>query len=371
MPRAQDFLVPDGHYSRETFQQKLVEVAPKLFPHSKKRKWIKVHGIRTYEDGWKEKLEPYLERKLGDVWQISVPLPNLRRIGQKTTVDFYVTSYTPRLLLFYSASTSWEYERTLRKVVNVTPGFGQMWIRPKTFEDMVAHFVDVFDPVVEEFRARRYGDETLPARIRPRMNRQVHWTASDSFETLKELKELYGVRPYSTTMRLRKGIIQMTDDGMMVITRINSEMFEAVDEALSFVEEEETRMTSDSQQVRFQIERTKAQQGTIAVPMLVSGQILLGEAELGKDSVERIRDNYSSRFEFVNSHEREGSFSWVATAKDKDKDSLFGISADARAMFLVPRVHVTFESFLDFYKAVLNEVDPTATFQLMGNGSKR
>jgi hypothetical protein len=370
MTRVQDFLVPGGQYSRKSFQQKLVEVAPKLFPHSKKRKWIKVHGVRTYQDGWQEKLKPYLERKLGDVWQISVPLPNIRRVGQKTQVDFYVASYTPRLLLFYSASTTWEYERTLKRLIGSTPGFGQMWVRPKTFEEMVMHFVEMFDPVIEEFRARRYGDETLPARIRPRMYRQVHWTASDSLDTLKELKELYGVRPYSVTMRLRnKGIIQVTDEGMMVITRINSEMFEAIDEALAYTEDEETRITTASQQMKFQIEKAKSQQGTIAIPMLVSGQILLGEAEFGRDSVERIKGN--PRFEFFNSSEKEGSFSWVATAKDKEKKSLFGVSADERTIRLVPRPDVTFESFLDFYKTVVDEIDPTASFKLFSNGHRQ
>jgi hypothetical protein len=117
-----EFIVPDGKYSREQFQKVLIEGQDGLFLPSTKHKWIKVHSVRTEPNKWKEVLRQFLQRELGDVWHIQLPISS----DVNENVNFYVVAYSPELLLFYSCSTNWQYALSLERFIQETKGFGQM-----------------------------------------------------------------------------------------------------------------------------------------------------------------------------------------------------------------------------------------------------
>ena len=75
----------------------------------------------------------------------------------------------------------------------------------------------------------------------------------------------------------------------------------------------------------------------------------------------------SRRFEFLDKKQDKGSFHWIATAMDSEKESIFGISSNESEIALIPHTkECTFESFLDFYRQILEEVDDTATLNTFG-----
>ena len=363
-PMTDDIIIPDGRFSRESFQHYLIENYHALFLPGKKRKWIKIHGVRVKPDEWKDMLGRYLIRELGDVWHIGLPIFGNEQPNGRERVDFYICNYSPELLLFYTASTNWEYERSLRKLTDETLGLGRMWIGPKRFEDLVLHFMDRFNPTLERFIARRTQRDTLDAKLRPEMDRRVNWTAMDSFDTLWELRDLYGVRPTSVVMRMHGGKIQLNNDGMFVITRATRDMFAAFEDAMSLLKEEQVSYARTSQKMELVSQTIRTDAGEIVVPKLTSGTILLQKMKLDSAVIKKIES--SAKFDFVESSPVEGSFSWVSTAIDKDKKSVFGINSNDTTINLVPRFNTTFESFLDFYRQILEEVDPTAKFQIFG-----
>lgn len=356
----EEFVVPDANYSRQTFQQQLIEDQDKLFFPSKKHKWIKIHSVRTVPNQWKQLLSNHVKRKLGDVWDIDLPIPE-----QDKTVKFYVTNYSPELLLFYSASTNWEYEHSLERFIQETKGFGQMWIGPNKFEDLILRFMDQFDPMIERFFGRRRVGDAAPTKVDRDVARRVDWGSDDGGSTIWELKELYGIRPTAVRMRLAEGQIQLKNDGMFVLTRINQKMFDAFEEAMDFNKKDESIITTTSQRVKLSFDYS-GDEGKVILPGLTSGSIILKQTKLHNALVERIRVN--SRFDFIESVAKEGSFSWIATAIDRQKQSVFGISSDEQVINLIPRFGVTFESFLEFYRQVLEKVDATAVFQTPGGG---
>lgn len=354
----EEFIIPDGNYTRETFQQRLIEDQTKLFLPSKKHKWIKIHSVRTVPNGWKQLLSGHVQRELGDVWHINLPIPE-----DNTSVVFYVTEYSPELLLFYSASTNWEYEHSLERFIQETKGFGQMWIGPNKFEDLILRFMDRFDPTIERFFARRRVGDMLSTKTDRDASRRIDWGSDDGGPTIWELKEIYGIRPTAVRMRLREGQMQLKNDGMFVLTRLNQKMFEAFEDAMNFIKKDESIITTTSQRVRLSFEHS-GDKGKIVLPGLTSGLIILKQARLHNALVDRIRAN--SRFDFIESVAQEGSFSWIATAIDRQKQSIFGISSDEQVINLIPRFGVTFESFLEFYRQILEKVDSTAVFQTPG-----
>lgn len=363
MPHAkEDFVIPSGKYTRKSFEQTLIEKYDEVFLPSKKRKWIKIHGVRTRPGEWKELVKPYLRRQLGEITHVSLPLSGTFREGRP--VDFYICEYAPELLLFYTASKDWDYEHSLKRFIRETIGLGQMWLGPEQFENIFLYMMDKYRARIKRFFARRDFGETLPTKVGRDVPRRIYWGAEDSFETIFELKEQYGVRPTSVLMQLKDGMMQLNNDGMFVLTRMNYGLFQVFDEAMSYLIKEETRLTTTSQSVRLEIEKVETGLGELVVPQLSTGTVLLSEARLGASDVDKIME--SSKFDFLDSSAEEGSFSWIATAIDREKKSVFGISSDEKSIHLVPRYGTTFESFLDFYRQIVEEVDPKAVFQSTG-----
>ncbi len=75
-----------------------------------------------------------------------------------------------------------------------------------------------------------------------------------------------------------------------------------------------------------------------------------------------------NRFEFADSRKTDtDSFHWIATAMDKEKASIFGISSSEGEISVIPHTkECTFESFLDFYRHALEKVDDKATLKTFG-----
>jgi hypothetical protein len=345
----------------ETFHGYIIEHSKDLFSQEKKFKWIKVHGVRTLENQWQSKLQPYFQRELGDFWHIKIPI---KGPGQRK-IDFYVTNYTPKLLLFYSASTYWEYEKTLRQFITNTAGQGMMWIGPKKYDDLILHVMDSFRPTLQKFRGIRTEGDTTPSEVRPDVRRVVYYSARDSFQTLNELKARYGIRPTSVTFRVKGGEIQITNEGLFSLTRQSKELFRVLEDSLDFIKISESKLTATAQDVKRDFELIEMSGGTLKFPLLTSASITLKTKNLDNDAIDKFMTN-SKRFEFLGSYRKEGSFSWVATSLDKDKKTIFGIDSDENTIDLIPRSDTTFESFLDFYRLILEEVDDGATMSVFG-----
>jgi len=84
-------------------------------------------------------------------------------------------------------------------------------------------------------------------------------------------------------------------------------------------------------------------------------------------TVDRLRDK---DFEFLDVEEEakgHDRFHLSATVIHNSTDSVFGISATARRILIVPRYNCTFEAFLDFYRLIIERIDPEAEFRLVGD----
>lgn len=352
------FYIPDGKYTLRTFQQAIIDKQSSLFKKGEKRKWVKVHCIRTKEEVWRDTLRKYLKRDMGDIWHIALPMHN-------QAVDFYVGCYTPKLLLFYTVTRSEEYESAISKLINTTSGFGRMWIGPRKFESLILNFVEMFQISIKRFYASSYSKDSLQAQRRPNIPRNIYWNAIDSLDTLFELRELYGVRPTRVMMHFKAGNIQIANEGLFVLTRLKQEMFDAMEEALNFIRADEEHMTTVSQSMHLEVVPLRLEKGELMIPEITSGKIVLSNATLNKLVVKNFMDK-SKSFEFIDEFDEEGSFSWVATAIDKEKRSAFEINSNDKEITLVPRYGTTFEGLLEFYREILERVDDSATLVPFG-----
>ncbi len=180
----EEFQIPDGKYTIETFHKQMIidRQEDTLFSKPKKYKWVKIHAIRTRENMLELRLAKYRYRDLGDFWHLKIPDFS----NEKSLTDFYVTRFSPKLLLFYSSSTGKEYSNTLDRFVKTTSGFGRMWIGPRLYEDLLFQIMDKFHPTMRWFRANRAEDDIFPEKTKREVSRKVYWHARDSYETLLE-----------------------------------------------------------------------------------------------------------------------------------------------------------------------------------------
>ena len=230
---------------------------------------------------------------------------------------------------------------------------------------MILHVVDEFRPTLRKFRAIRTEGDTTPSEVRPDVKRTVYYNARDSFQTLNELRARYGIRPISVTFRVKGGEIQITNEGLFSLTRQSKELFRVLEDSLAFIKEAELKLTATAQDVKKDFEVIQMPRGTLSFPRFTSASIMLKTKTLDTETVDKFMAK-SKRFEFLGSFRKEGSFSWVATSLDKDKKSIFGIDSTENSIDLIPRSDTTFESFLDFYRLVLEEVDDNASISVFG-----
>jgi len=360
----QEFQIPDGKYTIETFHECVIKNRDNLFSQGKKYKWVKIHAVRTLEKMLELKLLKYRQRDLGDFWHVRIP--DFSNESSRKT-DFYVTRYSPKLLLFYSSSTGKEYSNTLDYFVKTTSGFGKMWIGPRLYEELLFNIMDKFSPTMRWFRANRAEDDNFPEKTKRDVTRKVYWRARDSYETLLELRGTYGIRPTSVALRMKGGEIQFTNDGLFTVRSQTKEMFNAFDFALGYIKDKEAKLTGTAQQLKKDFETIKSETGKMKIPVLTSGKIRLNSKKLDSSTVKDFMAIHK-RFEFADSRKQEkDSFHWIATAMDREKESIFGISSNESEIALIPHTQeCTFESFLDFYRQILEEVDDTATLNTFG-----
>jgi hypothetical protein len=332
----------------------------RIFANAPRGCRIKVYAIRSTKETWQESLRGYCQEKLGKVWKVSLPV---HEADDQISMTFYVSEYSPNVLLFYTASTNRRYENPIRRLIRHTFGFGPMWIGPKKYEALIYHFMDEFKPTLSRFFGVRSPIDTHEPRIRPSYQRTILWTADDGFETMSELKELYGIRPTSVFMKFNFGEFQFTRDGLFVLRRQNKETYDVLNDALSFVRNDEEQFSQITQKMKVEFDSLyPRRKHPILIPKFTTGSISLKKTLLTKRLVEQLVSS-SENFEFISSLPQVGSFSWVATAIDKEKRSVFGISSNDKEIKLIPRTNSTFETFLDFYRQVLEKVDETAVLE--------
>jgi hypothetical protein len=164
---------------------------------------------------------------------------------------------------------------------------------------------------------------------------------------------------------MQGGEVQFNNEGLFTIRRQTKEMFDVFEYALNHIKEREERLTNTSQRLKKDVETIQSETGNLEVPVLTSGKIVLSDKKLNNLLVDNFL-SVSDRFEFADTRREEGPFFWNATAMDTKKNSVFGISSNGKEIALIPQADCTFESFLDFYRQVLEEIDDRASLKTFG-----
>lgn len=320
-----------------------------------RRRWLKMYYIYINDEALK-KLQKFEPEKYGDLLKFQLAYTESAS-QRKKEAPFFMEMIEPGLACFYTSSTKEGYEKTLRKRIQRTRGMSEMWMRPEVFEKVKDFVVKEFNASIKAFLSLTSRDEEEQARIRPYVKRRIHYSGEDGLESIQELKTWYGVSPISIDFKIKGNIFQITHEGLFTFKKPNKQSFEIVEHIMELIRSEQIKQKNIALQLKYDVNSERG-------ATVEAGIIKLPTNELIPDSAQMLLNQFAGNFSFTDTCFAEDAIDFSATVVDRHKGSIFDISMTDKEFILAPRFDSTYESFLNFYREVVEVFDRKATFQI-------
>ena len=358
--------IEEKDYSNEQFKNYLLEHAKEIFDVGNGRHtWLKIYSLLVADDSWKKTLFNKEEiKQLGEIFKAK--LIDTDDYGEEHTTIYYICEEQKGLLLLYTNANKEDYENSLGKRIEKTRGVTKMWINPTLFRAFWNGILDDTKGYIYKFSGNRgYINETS-ARIRPNFERRIIYTGKDAGQALEEIIELYGIAPYTVSIRASENLkLKITNDGLYSAQEASSEALELFYKHFEPNKKPILSMSNISKSFKFNV--VEETQTKLKVPSISAGIIELKGVEIDEETIKELTKRLEN-FSFLDTHTEIGSLSFTSTVIDELKGSVFDISASGTQILIVPKARATFESFIEFYKSVVEEIDHTAELAVV-NGS--
>ena len=346
--------IPNKKWNVNEFKEYIAENSKDVF-EGPRRRWLKMYYVYI-NDKALEKLQKSEPSTQGDL--LKFQLAYTESASQRTKqAPFFMEMIEPGLACFYTSSTKEGYEKTLRKRVQRTRGMSEMWMRPVIFEKVKDFVVNKYDANIKAFLSLSSRDEEEKARVRPYVKRRIHYRGEDGLDSMQELKTWYGVSPVSIDFKIKGNVFQITHEGLFTFKTPNEQSFEIASEVMELIRSEQIKQKDTAIQLKYDV--TPKLGATIE-----AGVIKLPTNELIQDSAEILINQFSGNFSFTDTCFAEDAVDFSATVVDRHKGSIFDLTMSDKKLVLVPRFDSTYESFLTFYRHVVEVFDRKATFQI-------
>lgn len=325
---------------------------------SRRGKMLKVFYVHTNGPAKGKLISDASSRKQGDFTVITMKYKESISRKSKQT-EYWMHEKEPGLLMFFTVSTNDAYDKTLREKIDEIHGLHEMWIKPDAFERIRKHLVLEKKSGIVKFLAERKHGDTMPEQVKENAERHMQYRTTnpqDGVLRLEEMKYDLGVRPISIDYSTNGNRIQITEEGMFHLKSVSKMSFDLMDEVIEKIREEERVMRDIAQGLKFKpelISDTETEESVVE-----SGKLTL-ERELDVDAAKQIVKQFK-RFAFINPRIESGSLIFSSTVIDRQKGSVFALSATENNIILIPRYKSTFESFLVFYKDIVEQIDSKA-----------
>jgi hypothetical protein len=368
--------IPDDQYTINTFTQYLVDNERRVFGGGERKQWLKVYLVYARQQ-WDQLFREFPQTNLGALRKIAMPMGTPAK-----PIEFYVHEWSPGFLLFFTSSRREDYEKTLKKFIRRHRGITEVWIPPDLFGKVRSHLLSECQATIYSFISRGSPLSETAANVNPDFDRRLSYTGDDATEVLKEVMHTYGVIPKSISLKVQTDKLQITNNGMLLLYSVNERSIQILMELVRIVTDRQRKVREISGQLRRETRTMQTGGLEFRTPVVVPGIITLQSRRLDRYAVERFfgqlgMDKEGTSFEleqeeleprefsFIDTSIKEGSFSFSAAVVDDVKGTMFGLTGSTDQMTLVPMHRTTFESFVRFYKLVIETLDEEAKFDVL------
>jgi len=354
--------IEEKEYSKEEFKRYMLEHSEKIFEVKERKSWLKIYSLLVENDKWKTNLFSSDElQQMGEIFKAK--LIDIDEDGNRKETIYYAYEEQKGLLLLYTTANKDDYEKSLGKRIENRKGVTKMWINPTLFGNFWNGILADTKGYIYRFSSNRNFISEHPSKIRPTFERRIIYSGKDANQSLDELSELYGVAPYSVSIRVSENLkLKITNDGLYSAQEASAEALQLFYKHLETIKKPILSLSNISKSFKFNF--VEEAETKLKIPSISAGIIELKSTEIDEETIKEFTQKLEN-FSFVDKHTEVGSLSFTATVIDKLKDSVFDISASSKQILIVPKVRSTFESFLEFYRNVVDIIDPSAELSLV------
>lgn len=353
-------IIKEQEFTKEGFLDYLLTNSQDVFSDESRRRWLKMYCFLVSDSSWKTTFLKNGElSQFGEVLKLTITEGDQNEYGEN---NYYAVLHSQGLLVMYTTATNAEYRKSLENRINRSRGITQLWIKPDLFQLIWMETLNETAGYVNRFTSRRYSFDTLPSKLRPNYTRRFNYTGDDASQTISELEEMYGVLPESVYMVLNDGLkIHLTNEGLFSAQEASPEALRLFNRYLSVVKEPSLKLRETSTAIKFEIEKKGTKERTfILEPAVINFRSREATVEIVESMSQEMPD-----FSFLDMHTETGSLSFTATVVDDLKGSVFDISMSENRIVVVPKFKTTFESFIRFYRRIVEQVDGQAEFLML------
>jgi len=352
-----------GGLTKEEFRQKIKENPESLFIGYTKRRWFKIYCLLVSEE-WKNLL--FNSNEITEMGEIYYVVPE--GSNGKDKEIYFIEEYKPGLILLYTYASNENYERDLGSRIDRTIGTARMWMKPDVFETFWKGLKDKTNGYIYLFSSKRESWKDGPCKIRPRYARRIEYRGDDATSALEEIMDLYGVSPYRIYLRAGHNLkVHLTNDGLFAAQRPTHELMDYYYQCLDSILEDVLELRKMSMELKYEMREIDQ----IITPYFKIGNIYLNpDIKIDYRILNRLRQEfedlsfidifYQTENDEDSLPDEDTSICFSATVIDEWKGSVFDIEGSNNKILILPKYRSTFESYISFYRGVVESIDESA-----------
>lgn len=345
--------IPDSEWNYKEWIKHVIENKKDVLG-SKNDNMLKIYYFHSNQAA-KQELEKNA-KKQGQFHIVSMNYNESATKNNKNT-EYWMHELEPGLLMFFTSSTKEGYEKTLQQKIRKIFGLHEMWIKPDTFKRIRKDLINNKECGITKFIGYRRKYDTNPHQAKEEAERRVHYFTDNPIDGILRLDEMeyhLGIMPKTIEYMLHSDKVEITNEGLFVLKTITQESFNLVDYVLEKIRMEEKDMREVAQGLK--IEQQNIKKNTYLV--LESGRIELTE-DFDENSAREIIKIFRD-FAFIEPKIGVGPVLFYSDVVDKNKGSVFAINGYQKDLILIPKFEVTFETFISFYREIVERIDEKA-----------
>lgn len=359
--------VEKGEYTIESFLDYISENR-RLLKVDGKKKWLKIYSFVTDAD-WRNLGVFNVLSRYGELYRVRM------RTGEK--IAYLIEPKKGWILLFTTANDK-EYLMPLENMIQKTPGIMEFWIKPFDFERFVYKFMEKSHSRIYKFSSRtpnrkwneqkphsgRWGKEI----IREEFSRRISYTGEDADRALNELRDMYGVIPEKAYAITEKGVkLRMKNDGLFSIQSPSKDIIYLYYSMLEKESMSVLELIKKSRNIQTKIENFEISSKKYRYPISQAGLISISnDAMISMDDFEKFKKEIGKRYvHFNTSLNPEAEFSMSTDVFDEAKNILMKAEINMNTIILGYPYGGRFDTTLGYYKEVLDNIDPSASLELL------
>jgi len=362
--------IPEKEYSIETFTEALMGIV--LPSHQR----LKVACFMTAFSKWHDptkmvnlenifrKYGVYID-KLGDIRRLKTRYFDSQLRDYKTAIFYTYLDPASKVLVCFTDEKTEAIEQILGHIAENAKGFYYLFISSRTFEKLREEILE-FDPFAKctYFSAKYVPQLTRKSHVRPNIEKTIMYYGDDGLETLEEFSQYYGV--YPTIMRYyihEKGNYEISHNGIFSLWAEESP-YESR-QFLLYLSNIALKDTLISREIietsNYELIPVKTEKKIFKIPKITPWIIKFSREIEFEDSSALIEVMTTNGFSLFNEILEKGSVRLNGMVIDDKKQTIFSIDVDDERINIAPIGEPCFDSFMRFYKTILENFDPDAT----------